>query len=175
MQGKLAAYFAGLPRNSGRISLFPVPLPPSFLLASRSFISLWETNCYKLLCLLSDNNRKWFPVKKLDKARSQLYRSQILQENMRWKALAEIYTMHSFTPFWNPLHGSLSSKFCLKIAENIAKCLPIFRKRSIFVEVIRVLLVVLRRGFTGHSFCFRRTGIATGSSVLIWNKLRVCC
>ena len=28
-----------------------------------------------------------------------LYRSQILQENMRWKALAEIYTMHSFAPF----------------------------------------------------------------------------
>jgi len=22
-----------------------------------------------------------------------------LQENMRWKALAEIYTMHSFAPF----------------------------------------------------------------------------
>ena len=23
--------------------------------------------------------------------------------NDRWKALAEIYTMHSFAPFWNPL------------------------------------------------------------------------
>ena len=33
--------------------------------------------------------------------RSRLYRSQILQENMRWKALAEIYTIHSFAPFWN--------------------------------------------------------------------------
>ena len=33
---------------------------------------------------------------KLDRARSRLYRSQILQENMRLKALAEIYTMHSF-------------------------------------------------------------------------------
>ena len=33
---------------------------------------------------------------KLDRARSRLYRGQILQENMRWKALAEIYTMHSF-------------------------------------------------------------------------------
>ena len=38
---------------------------------------------------------------KLERARSRLYRSQILQENMRWKALAEIYTMHSFAPFWN--------------------------------------------------------------------------
>ena len=35
---------------------------------------------------------------KLDRARSRLYRSRILQENMRWKALAEIYTMHSFAP-----------------------------------------------------------------------------
>ena len=33
---------------------------------------------------------------KLYKARSRLYRSQLLQVNMRWKALAEIYTMHSF-------------------------------------------------------------------------------
>ena len=33
---------------------------------------------------------------KLYTARSRLDRSQILQANMRWKALAEIYTMHSF-------------------------------------------------------------------------------
>ena len=40
---------------------------------------------------------------KLYKARYQLYRSQHLQQNMRWKALVEIYTMHSFAPFsWNP-------------------------------------------------------------------------
>ena len=32
----------------------------------------------------------------LYRARSRLYRSQILQQNMRLKALAEIYTMHSF-------------------------------------------------------------------------------
>merc|ERR1712078_607588 len=34
-------------------------------------------------------------------ARSRLYRSRFLQVNTRWKALAEIYTMHSFAPFWN--------------------------------------------------------------------------
>ena len=33
---------------------------------------------------------------KLDKASSRLYRSEILQVNMRSKALAEIYTMRSF-------------------------------------------------------------------------------
>ena len=41
-----------------------------------------------------------FPPK-LRGARSRLYRSQILQVNTRWKALAEIYTMHSFAPFSN--------------------------------------------------------------------------
>ena len=40
---------------------------------------------------------------KLYRVRSRLYRSQILQVNMRWKALAEIYTMHSFAPFWTVL------------------------------------------------------------------------
>ena len=36
----------------------------------------------------------------LQTARYRLYRSQILQQNMRWKALTEIYTMHSFAPVW---------------------------------------------------------------------------
>ena len=38
---------------------------------------------------------------KLDRARSRLYRGQILQENMRLKALAEIYAMHSFARLCN--------------------------------------------------------------------------
>ena len=42
-----------------------------------------------------------FGCGKLHRARSRLYRSQILQVNTRWKALAEIYTMHSFAPFSN--------------------------------------------------------------------------
>ena len=40
----------------------------------------------------------------LRRARSRLYRSEISQVNMRLKALAEIYTIHSFAPF-------LESKF----------------------------------------------------------------
>ena len=39
----------------------------------------------------------------LFRARSRLYRSQFLQVNTRWKALVEIYKMHSFAPFsWDP-------------------------------------------------------------------------
>ena len=37
----------------------------------------------------------------LFRPRSRLYRSQILQVNTRWKALAEIYTMHSFAQLCN--------------------------------------------------------------------------
>ena len=77
----------------------------------------------------------------LFRARSRLYRSQNLQVNTRWKALAEIYKMHSFAPFWNRipktrktmgrkepplhrsrgirLHRSLSSNFCLEIAKKL--------------------------------------------------------
>ena len=33
---------------------------------------------------------------KLDRARSRLYRCQIFQVDMRWKALAEIYKIHSY-------------------------------------------------------------------------------
>ena len=43
----------------------------------------------------------FFRAAKLWRARSRLYRSQILQVNTRWKALAEIYTMHSFAPVSN--------------------------------------------------------------------------
>ena len=38
---------------------------------------------------------------KLDRARSRLYRRRFLQVNNRWKALAEIYTMHSFAQLCN--------------------------------------------------------------------------
>ena len=43
---------------------------------------------------------------KLDRDRSRLYRGQILQVNVRLKALAEIYTMHSFAQL------SVISFFC---------------------------------------------------------------
>ena len=51
---------------------------------------------------------------KLDRARARLYRGQILQENMRLKALVEIYTMHSFAQLCN-------LKILPKISLNFAK------------------------------------------------------
>ena len=51
---------------------------------------------------------------KLWRARSRLYRSQILQVNMRWKALAEIYIMHSFAQLCNLIF------FCKKKGKNVS-------------------------------------------------------
>ena len=60
---------------------------------------------------------------KLWKVRSRLYRRRFLRVNTRWKALVEIYTMHSFAPFWNriPLHRSLISIFSSKIANFFSR------------------------------------------------------
>ena len=58
----------------------------------------------------------------LYRARSRLYRSQILQVNTRWKVLAEIYTMHSFAPFSN-LNFLLKDRIkSLTILPNLLKC-----------------------------------------------------
>ena len=46
----------------------------------------------------------------LQTARYRLYRSQNLQQNMRWKALAEIYTMHFFAPVWNRIPKNEENK-----------------------------------------------------------------
>ena len=56
----------------------------------------------RALCLIRSevNSELNFPPK-LRGARSRLYRRRFLQVNTRWKALAEIYTMHSFAPFSN--------------------------------------------------------------------------
>ena len=54
---------------------------------------------------------------KLYKARSLLYRRQILQENIRWKALDENYKIYTF------LHRS-----DLNISEKIVKRFRIFCK-----------------------------------------------
>ena len=69
----------------------------------------------------------WMVENKINQARSRLYRSQTLEVNTRSKTLAEIYTMHSFAPFWNRLHRSLISKCFANFAETLldfADCLP---------------------------------------------------
>ena len=69
---------------------------------------------------------------KLYKARSRLYRRRFLQVNTRWKALAEIYTMHSFAPLsnlkifvkncWNFCCFFLNfRKFCSNFAQILLK------------------------------------------------------
>ena len=50
-------------------------------------------------------------------ARSGLYRSQMSQVNIRWKALAEIYTMHSFAQLYNLIFFDKLAKLLLKLAK----------------------------------------------------------
>ena len=57
---------------------------------------------------------------KLYMARSLPYRSRFLQVNTHWKALAEIYTIHSFAP-----HSNL--KFFSKILLKFCEILQDFR------------------------------------------------
>ena len=73
---------------------------------------------------------------KLHRARSRLYRGQILQENMRLKALAEIYTMQPFAQLWNL---NFLSKFAKQFVK-ICKILQIILKFSKVSEKIRKIL-----------------------------------
>ena len=63
-------------------------------------------------------------MSKLSRARSLLYRRQILQENIRWKALDEIYKIYML------LHRSE-----LNISAKFVKLFRVFRQNySIVVE-----------------------------------------
>ena len=67
---------------------------------------------------------------KLYEARSLLYRRQILQENIRWKALDEIYKLYMI------LHRS-----DLNISEKIVKRFRIFRQN--FAKFTHVRKIVI--------------------------------
>ena len=71
---------------------------------------------------------------KLYRARSRLYRNEILQVNIRLKALAEIYTMYSFALLESNLETvkSASGERCSSISilwQTFAKKLRNFAKR----------------------------------------------
>ena len=66
---------------------------------------------------------------KLWRARSRLYRSQIFQVNMRLKALAEIYTMHSFAQLCNLNFFNILPKVFLNFAKP-GKYINIFNRSN---------------------------------------------
>ena len=66
----------------------------------------------------------------LDRARSRLYRSKILQENMRLKALAEIYTMHSFAQLCNLNFFYKICQICCSNFVNFGNILAFFQKKK---------------------------------------------
>ena len=72
------------------------------------------------------------PNDQIYQARYLLYRRQILQENIRWKALDEIYKLYVL------LHRS-----DLNISENFVKLFRIFRKilQNLPIEIFRKHLI----------------------------------
>ena len=92
-----------------------------------------------------------FPPK-LRGARSRLYRRRFLQVNTRWKALAEIYTMHTFAQFCNRIFLSKNCQNFRKILQNSAKCLANFEKIEIAELCKGVHCVDLGESFQTHIF-----------------------
>ena len=76
---------------------------------------------------------------KLYRARSRLYQSQILQVNMRLKALAEIYTMHSFAQLRNLIFCQNFAIFFAKFCK-ISKISEIFARSNWYVVLKNVIL-----------------------------------
>ena len=65
------------------------------------------------------------------RARFQLYWNHILQVNTRWKALAEICTMHAFAPF-SDLEIFVKFYIFQKVRQIFRKCCCFFAKSMIF-------------------------------------------
>ena len=79
---------------------------------------------------------------KLYRARSWLYRSQNLQVSTRWKAFAEIYTMHSFAPLLESVIENWGKN-------NLAKTTPKkekTRKREAIKQLATCHLELQRKG-----------------------------
>ena len=75
-------------------------------------------------------------MSKLYKARSLLYRRQILQENIRWKALDEIHKVYM------PLHRS-----DLNISENFRQTFSHFFKKIQIGKILQNLISLFLNSF----------------------------
>ena len=76
-------------------------------------------------------------MSKFYRARSRLYRRQILQENIRWKALDEIYKIYML------LHRSdlnISEKFRQTFSHFLAKLIQILQK-FVFFEFFSLIFL----------------------------------
>ena len=82
---------------------------------------------------------------KLYKGRSPLYRRQILQENIRWKALVEIYKIYML------LHRS-----DLNISEHFRQTFPHFSANFYKSHVLKILFIDCRSDFDEILLEFRR-------------------
>ena len=82
---------------------------------------------------------------KLSRARSLLYRRQILQENVRWKARDEIYKIYMF------LHRSNRN-----IWQNFVKLLRMFRRNFAKFRHFRIIFIKVCSDFDENVSGFRQ-------------------
>ena len=82
----------------------------------------------------------------LSTARSRLYRSQTLQVNTRWKALAEIYTMHSFAPL----------SYLKIFVKKLLKFLLVVLKQNFENKINKLLFAKIFTNFPEFSKFFRK-------------------
>ena len=117
--------------------------------------------------------------RRASRGRSRLYRSQILQVNMRLKALAEIYIMHYFARLCNLIFSQKlkqkwlqNAKFCKfgKFSKNSENFSKFWQNSSIFfLSVIlelckRVHCVDLGESFQTHIFLQNLASIQPNTS-----------
>ena len=76
---------------------------------------------------------------KLYKARSLLYRRQILQQNLRWKALDEIYKIYMLLHCSDLNIPEKIVKLLLAFFGNFFQNLPIFEKNKFCLEFDEIL------------------------------------
>ena len=125
-------------------------------------------------------------------ARSRLYRSRFLQLNTRWKALAEIYTMHSFAPFSNlkifvknccffSAFFPKIRKFCQNFAEfspHVTNFFRDFSKMQHFSKIFKMCNIFLGI-FSKICRFFRKkaefSGHETAKKVIVWITYRTSC
>ena len=73
---------------------------------------------------------------KLYKARSLLYRRQILQENIRWKALDDLQDLHAFAPLRPQYFRKFSSNFFAFFDKILQKFLILEFVSLIFAQIL---------------------------------------
>ena len=77
-------------------------------------------------------------MSKLYRARSLLYRRQILQENIHWKAVDDLQDLHAFAPLRPQYFRNFSSNFFAFFGKNLQKFIIFEFFSLIFAQILMI-------------------------------------